>query len=459
MDELVNSSKLSDDSSDVAFAAETSSAARSDSARAENSATCPAEATPGSPASATAVAERREDLIKMQLDAQRLHIAELLRVKLAWAKLLWLLAFLAVLLAVAFTVPYLVEQIQYASTRGRQRAEHELAQVELKDSPLGQLSRGYQMVSQFVGPSVVHIHTIGSDTDLLSTGLPLRRPGFGRMPTEGQGSGFIADADGHVVTNYHVIRDAREIQVALSDGRRSIARVVGYDKETDLAVLKISGEKLIPARWGNSDATEVGSLVWAVGSPFGLERSITSGILSAKHRAGMAGTPYQDFLQSDAAVNPGNSGGPLVDIHGEVVGVNTAIVGDAYQGISFAIPSNEAKSVYQRLIGDGEIRRGWLGVALDAVTPERAKELSLAKATGAFVASVVDQPGMPSPAAEAGIQVGDLVLSWNGKEVTDPATLSILVAKTGIGSKAQVAILRDGVPATLEVTVGERPKQ
>src|SRR5690606_6488902 len=156
--------------------------------------------------------------------------------------------------------------------------------------------------------------------------------------------------------------------------RRVTGEVVSMDPETDLAVIRVDAGNLIAADWGDSDRTDVGALVWAVGSPFGLERTITSGILSAKHRAGLAGTPYQDFLQTDAAVNPGNSGGPLVNAQGNVVGVNTAIVGDAYQGISFAVPSNVAREVYERLRGDGEVRRGWLGVALDSITEDRAKE-------------------------------------------------------------------------------------
>src|SRR5262249_43832764 len=158
---------------------------------------------------------------------------------------------------------------------------------------------------------------------------------------------------------------AREIQVSLADGRRVVGTLVGVDRETDLALLKIKAEGLTATRWGDSDEMQTGALVWAVGSPFGLERSITSGILSAKNRRGATGTAYQDFLQTDAAVNPGNSGGPLVNSEGRVVGINTAIVGDSFQGISFAVPSNVARDVFERLKGDGLVRRGWLGVQLD----------------------------------------------------------------------------------------------
>lgn len=381
--------------------------------------------------------------------------AETTRIRLAWAKLLWLLSFLAVLLAISYLVPYIAENTQYAITRGRQRAERDFAVEHLPGSPLSQLSQAYQMVSQAVGPSVVHISTqgaTGNDT--------LARPAWGpmsRMPADGQGSGCIVDAAGYVLTNYHVVRDAREITVHLADGRRVPGIVVGYDQPTDVAVLKIDADKLIAAEWGDSEAAEVGALVWAIGSPFGLDRTITSGILSAKHRAGLAGTPYQDFLQSDVAVNPGNSGGPLVNSEGKVIGINTAIVGDAYQGVSFAIPSSVAREVVDRIRADGEVRRGWLGVALDPVDDQRAKDLGLPKTTGVFIIDVVEDMG-GSPAKIAGIQRGDVILRFNDEEVATPAILSTLVAKTAIGSKAKVVVFRDGKEVALEATIGQRPR-
>jgi serine protease Do len=198
-------------------------------------------------------------------------------------------------------------------------------------------------------------------------------------------------------------------------------------------------------------------MVWAVGSPFGLERSVTSGILSAKNRAGLAGTAYQNFLQTDTAVNPGNSGGPLVNADGRVIGVNTAIVGDVYQGISFAIPSNVAREVYERLRDDGSVTRGWLGVQLEPMTEQHAKDLGLPDAKGAYIADVVNQANGGSPAAKAGIQAGDVVLKWNEQAVIGPADLSNLVAKTPVGSSATVLIVRDGQERTLSVTVGVRP--
>jgi S1-C subfamily serine protease len=385
---------------------------------------------------------------------ERIAASESSRIRLAWAKLLWLLAFLAVLLAISYLVPLIAENTQYAVTRGRQRAEHDFALEHLGGSPLAQLSRASQMVSQAVAPSVVHINTQGSDTDVFT--LPMRGP-RGYIPSEGQGSGFVVDSGGYLLTNLHVIRDAREIQVTLADGRKLKGTIVGFDNETDLALVKVNADQLTPIRWGDSDETNTGAMVWAVGSPFGLERSVTSGILSAKNRAGLAGTAYQNFLQTDTAVNPGNSGGPLVNADGRVIGVNTAIVGDVYQGISFAIPSNVAREVYERLRNDGAVRRGWLGVQLEPMTDQHAKDLGLESNSGAYIADVVREPNGGSPAAKAGIQTGDVVLSWNEQPVTGPAELSNLVAKTPIGSTARVVYFRDGQQYSIDVTVGLRP--
>lgn len=375
------------------------------------------------------------------------------RVRLAWAKLLWLLAFLAVLLGISYLVPLIAENTQYALTRGRQRAEHDFAVEHLPGSPLAQLSRASQMVSQAIAPSVVHINTQGKESEIFT--LPMRGMRH-QIPTEGQGSGFIVDPTGYILTNLHVIRDAREISVTLSDGRKVKGEIVSIDNDTDLALLKISADKLTAVAWGDSDATEPGAMVWAVGSPFGLERSITSGILSAKNRAGLAGTAYQNFLQTDTAVNPGNSGGPLVNDIGQVIGVNTAIVGEAYQGISFAIPSNVARNVFERLKDEGTVRRGWLGVKLEPITDQHAKDIGLPELTGAYISGVVDQ-SEGSPAAKAGIQPGDVIVRWNNQPIRNHAELSNVVAQTEIGSTAKVVLFRGGKELSLEVTVGLRP--
>jgi len=372
------------------------------------------------------------------------------RIQLAWAKLVWLLSFLALLLAISYLVPYIAEQTQYAITRGKQRAEHDFAVEHMGESPIREVSRASRMVSQVVGPSVVHISTKGAES---SSAFPPMTRTRTRIPTEGQGSGVVMESTGYILTNNHVIRGAASIQVSLADGRKLKATVVGQDGNTDLAVLKVDADDLIPATFANSESAETGEFVWAVGSPFGLERTITSGILSAKHRAGLAGTPNQDFLQTDAAVNPGNSGGPLVDSSGRVIGINTAIVGDAYQGISFAIPSNSAQDVYERI----KAGRGWLGVKLGTMNEEYAKAAGLSETTGVYVSDFHLEKGrVTSPAAEAGILVGDILMSWNGMNVSKPDELRRLVEKTRPGARAKVVLRRGQADVTVEVTVGNR---
>lgn len=381
-------------------------------------------------------------------DDRRFMAAEAARIKIAWAKLVWLLSFLALLLAISYLVPYIAEHTQYAITRGKQRAEHDFAIKHIGDSPIGELSRAYQMVSQVVGPSVVHINTLGTEGGF----PPLAARTRTRVPTEGQGSGIIMESSGYILTNNHVIKGATDIQVSLSDGQKVKATVVGRDQTTDLAVLKIDASDLVPATFGDSEAVETGALVWAVGSPFGLERTITSGILSAKHRAGLSANPHQDFLQTDAAVNPGNSGGPLVDANGKVIGVNTAIVGDSYQGISFAIPSNLAREVYGRI----KAGRGWLGVRLEPMTPELARQTGMSEPAGVLIYEIFLTENK-SPAAIAGIHPGDVLMKWNETEVNSPNELRQLVEKTTIGSKVKVHLRRGSQPMQLEVTVGRRP--
>jgi len=380
-------------------------------------------------------------------DYARSIAAETARIRLAWAKLVWLMAFLALLLSISYFVPHIAEQTQYSITRGKQRAEHDFAVTHIGQSPIGEMSRAYQMVSQVVGPSVVHISTTGSEGPSFP---PTTRTRL-RIPTEGQGSGIVMDSTGYILTNNHVIRGASTIQVSLADGRKLKAVVVGRDGATDLAVLRIDADGLVPAEFGDSEKTETGALVWAVGSPFGLERSITFGILSAKHRSGLAGSPSQDFLQTDAAVNPGNSGGPLVDAAGKVIGINTAIVGESYQGISFAIPSNTALEIYSRI----KAGRGWLGVYLKDMTPDLARETGLAQTTGVYVPEIY--PYEKSPAAAAGVQPGDIVMRWNEETVGNSNELRRLVEKTRVGSKVKLSVRRGNQDLTLEVTVGQRP--
>lgn len=370
-------------------------------------------------------------------------------------KLTFLMTVLGLTLVAVTVVPHFVEEVQYRVERGRQRAQVEIAQANLPSMPLAGLSKAYQLVSQRVGPSVVHINV--TESPQVSGGGTNRVPvGHPRVMT-GQGSGVIVDNDGYIVTNRHVVEGARGIDVLLSDGRRVPARIVGLDNATDLAVLRIDASGLMPAEWGDSNETEVGALVWAIGSPFGLERSITFGILSAKHRAGQAGTPLQDLMQTDAAVNPGNSGGPLVDTMGRVIGINTAIVGPSYSGVSFAIPSSIARRVYEDLKSRGRVARGWFGVEMAVVPPEMQRDLGWTEAKGVLVRSLTDERLGESPARAAGVLPGDVILKWNSRPVGSPAALVAEVAGTNIGQTVPIVILRDGQELELDVTVGERP--
>ncbi len=356
-----------------------------------------------------------------------------------------------------YLVPYLLERYQYAAARGRQRAEYEIATEGLKTLPLDGLSKAYQMVSQQVAPSVVHID-VRSENDDISPARRIIDPFAPRAPiNRGQGSGVIVDPTGYIVTNYHVVQQAGSIRVSLSDGRSLSARVVGFDDMTDLALLKVDGPSMVAADWGDSDELEVGGLVWAVGSPFGLQSTTTFGILSGKHRAGMAGDVYQDFLQTDAAVNPGNSGGPLVDVRGKIVGINTAILGEAFQGVSFAIPSRVARHVVERLKNEGRVARGWLGVELRPVSEEDVANFDLPDNFGACIVRCYDDHGLASPARLAGIQTGDVIVRWNDLPIKKPDELMRAVAETDVHSTVVVAIRRDGRELTLEVQVAERP--
>jgi serine protease Do len=376
--------------------------------------------------------------------------------RVALSRLVWLMAILGFMVGVRYAVPRFAEDIQYSITRGRERAQYERAGIALGDNPLAGLSRAYQLVSKRVSPSVVHINVTSSTTNISDDGLGLNFPGPRRRESAGQGSGVVVDSSGYIVTNFHVVKGASDIEVGLSDGRRVGARIVGVDAPTDIALLRIDADRLTAAEWGDSEQLEVGSLVWAAGSPFGLQRTITFGILSAKNRAGVNGNYFQDFLQTDAAVNPGNSGGPLVDEQGRVIGINTAIVGEIYQGVSFAVPSNVVREVYERLRREGKFARGWLGVEMDIVTEELAESLGLPAPRGVLVERVVDSVSS-SPARQAGIQRGDVIVRWNEDEILNPTTLIWVVGKTQIGSEARVVVVRSGTQLELNVVVGERP--
>ncbi len=264
------------------------------------------------------------------------------------------------------------------------------------------------------------------------------------------GSGFIIDREGYILTNNHVIEKAQTIKVKLMDSKEYDAKVIGKDAKTDIALIKIDAKHTLPsATFGDSDSLDIGDWVMAIGNPFGLETTVTAGIVSAKGRVIGAG-PYDDFIQTDASINPGNSGGPLFNLKGEVVGINTAIVSGG-QGIGFAIPINMAKDLLSQLKSKGKVVRGWLGVVVQKVTPELAKNFGLKESEGALVSDVMED----SPAGKAGIKRGDVIVSFNGKSIKDMDTLPRLVGAAEIGKKVKVGLFREGKPLDVYVVVAE----
>ncbi|MGZ8464840.1 MAG: DegQ family serine endoprotease [Candidatus Binatia bacterium] len=267
------------------------------------------------------------------------------------------------------------------------------------------------------------------------------------------GSGFIIDGDGSILTNNHVVENASKIVVKLSDDQEYEAKVVGRDAKTDIAVIKINAKSSLPAvNFGDSDMLEVGEWVVAIGNPFGLDSTVTSGIVSAKGRHIGQG-PYDNFIQTDASINPGNSGGPLINLRGEIVGINTAIFSrtGGNMGIGFAIPINLVKELLPQLRGKGKVTRGFLGVLIQKVTPEIAESLALEKAQGALVANV----SKDGPADKAGVKVGDVIIEFDGKEVKDSGDLPIIVARTQVDKKVRMKVVRDKKEMVLGVAVGE----
>jgi serine protease Do len=280
-----------------------------------------------------------------------------------------------------------------------------------------------------------------------------------QRPSRGVGSGFIVDSKGYILTNHHVVEGATRITVRLQSGELMRGRVVGEDDETDLAVIKVETTRELPTvKLGNSDEAQVGDWVLAVGSPFGLDQTVTAGIISTRERTTPVSTSFQRFLQTDAAINRGNSGGPLVNMRGEVIGINSQIAtstGD-YNGIGFALPSNEASFVYRQIVDGGRVKRGYLGVLLDSVKAEFARVYGLKDAKGAIITDVRE-----GPARTAGVQVNDIIVEFNAKPIANSQDLINKVASTPVGETVQLTFLRD-VNGQLErrtvgVSVGERP--
>lgn len=269
------------------------------------------------------------------------------------------------------------------------------------------------------------------------------------------GSGVIVDKDGYILTNNHVIKDADEIKVKLSDKREFKGKVIGTDPKTDIAVVKIDSDQLPVIKLGDSDELKVGETVIAIGNPYGLSQTVTSGIVSATGRASVGIADYEDFIQTDAPINPGNSGGALVNARGELVGINTAIFSTSggYQGIGFAVPSNMAKAVMESLVRKGKVVRGWLGVSIQPVTPDLAKQFNVKDEKGALVGDVTED----SPAEKAGLQRGDVIVEYDGKDIDEPSGLRNMAASTPPNREVTIKILRDGKPKTLRATIAELP--
>jgi serine protease Do len=323
------------------------------------------------------------------------------------------------------------------------------SRASITDSPgfrmLQEIEQVITDLAERAKPSVVNLFP------LPSPGRP--RDGIDRTPNaSGSGSGLIVDEAGHIVTNNHVVGDATEIEVRLSDKTKLIAQVIGKDPDTDLALLKVTADRPLPAaRFGDSSTVKVGQWVLAVGNPFGLDRTVTLGVVSGIGRENINLSRYENFIQTDASINPGNSGGPLFNLRGEVIGINTAIINFA-QGIGFAIPSNMAKQVIEQLLARGKVVRGWLGVGIQPLTPELAKKFGVSEGEGVLVNEVFDK----DPAAAAGIRPGDIIVKIDGTAVDSPNKLSRLIGALPPGATSKIEVVRDMKHVVLEVPLSER---
>jgi serine protease Do len=345
-------------------------------------------------------------------------------------------------------------------------------QIQVSNAPLSTAARGFPSfapIVKAVSPSVVKI-SVSSQAKASRMGMPEDEDGGHsfdprsqmpqdmrqhRMPRqEGVGSGIIATADGYILTNNHVVEHADTIKVSLTDGREFDGKVIGRDPKTDVAVIKVEAKGLPAIPFADSDSIEVGDIVLAVGHPFGIGQTVTTGIISAKGRATM-GLDYEDFIQTDAAINPGNSGGALVDVEGRLIGMNTAILSrnGGNQGIGFAVPTNLARWVMESLVNHGRVERGFLGVNIQDLTPTLAKQFKIDQAKGALVSGVSPD----SPADKAGVKSGDVITDFNGKAVLDSRHLKLQVGSTVPGVAVPMSVMRDGKSLSLTVTVKELP--
>lgn len=360
--------------------------------------------------------------------------------------------------AVVYGIPYVADRTGYAWEAGRARAASEALSKLDEAGLVNKASALFRLATTAVSPAVVNVQSFRTSRGPEGIpGLPLggnpMAPGY---QSRELGSGVIVDKEkGYVVTNYHVIKDSDRILVRLGPGDDVTARVVGADPKSDLAVLQVKADLRVQAEWGDSEQLDIGDWVLAIGSPLGFDHSVTAGIVSATERNGLRIAEYESFIQTDAAINPGNSGGPLINLAGKVVGINTAIItkSGGYEGIGLAIPSSLAKKVVEGLIKDGRVVRGYLGVGIQGVNPIVAKNLKLPNSRGALVAEV--QPG--SPAEQAGLQVGDVIVRLADRDVADPTALRNLTAGLDVGTSVPLVFYRDGEARTVEVRIAELP--
>lgn len=339
-------------------------------------------------------------------------------------------------------------------------------------------ANGFTEVAKQVTPGVVNITTVMTEkvSDGFSApdelrdrmeeffGKPFGPRGRGpvdpfehRGPRKGQGSGVIISSDGYILTNNHVIAKAREVHVTLPDKREFRGKIVGTDPKTDLAVVKVDAHNLPAVPWGEASKLQVGEYVLAVGNPFGLNSTVTLGIVSAVGRGHMGITQYEDFIQTDAAINPGNSGGALVNTKGELVGINTAIFSQTggYQGVGFAVSTTMAKPIYESLVKSGKVVRGYLGIGIQDLSHELAQSFSIKDSKGALVSDVKED----SPAEQGGLKQGDVIIEYQGTPVEDGVALQRLVTRTSAGDKVVLKVIRDGGEHEMTVRVGEQPEE
>jgi serine protease DegQ len=375
---------------------------------------------------------------------------------------LWLIFAQAATIAVAAL--FVVSTFRPEWLPARTSAPVALVQSPAPTTPPATRALSYSDAVRRATPSVVNIFTskeIRSPRHPLLND-PLFRRFFGdQLPDEAQrasslGSGVIVSTSGYILTNHHVVEAADEIEVGLADGKKLLARVIGNDPETDLAVLRVTSENISAISFGSSETLAVGDVVLAIGNPFGVGQTVTSGIVSALGRTGLGINTFENFIQTDAAINPGNSGGALIDASGNLVGINTAIFSRSggSMGIGFAIPVSTAKMVLEQIVKSGSVTRGWIGVEVQELTAPQAESFKLGATKGALIAGVL----RGGPADRAGVKLGDVLVEVQGKPVADPTGMLNLIAALAPGQSAKVKLKRQGEDVAATITVGRRPK-